>query len=43
MSEWIQSASGRLADFTIGTAIVVVHVFMASRGMARKQLEAARR
>lgn len=42
MSEWIQSASGRLADFTIGTAIVVVHVFMASRG-TRKQLEAARR
>lgn len=28
---WIQNATGRLADFTIGTAIVVVHVLMASR------------
>lgn len=28
---WINSATGRLADFTIGTAIVVVHVLIAAR------------
>jgi hypothetical protein len=35
MSDWIQSATGRLADFTIGTAIVVVHVFIADRARRR--------
>ncbi|HUQ05019.1 MAG TPA: hypothetical protein VM261_21095 [Kofleriaceae bacterium] len=31
MSEWIGAVSGRVADFTIGTAIVVVHVMLANR------------
>lgn len=35
MSEWIERATGRLADFTIGTAIVVVHVVLASRATRR--------
>ena len=39
MSDWIQSATGRLADFTIGTAIVVVHLLMADRAR-RKALSA---
>ncbi len=35
MSDWIDKATGRLADFTIGTAIVVVHVLLASRATRR--------
>lgn len=31
MSEWIGAVSGRVADFTIGTAIVVVHLVLANR------------
>lgn len=31
MSEWFGAVSGRVADFTIGTAIVVVHVMLANR------------
>ncbi len=35
MTDWIQVATGRLADFTIGTAIVMVHVLMADRARRR--------
>lgn len=35
MSDLIQSVTGRVADFTIGTAIVVVHVLMADRQRRR--------
>lgn len=31
MSDWIGSVTGRVADFTIGTAIVVVHLMLANR------------
>ncbi len=30
-SDWMGTVSGRLADFTIGTVIVVVHVLLANR------------
>ncbi|MBE7450197.1 MAG: hypothetical protein HS111_15255 [Kofleriaceae bacterium] len=35
MRAWIQMASGRLADFTIGTVIVMVHVALADRERRR--------
>ena len=35
MSDWIGAVSGRVADFTIGTAIVVVHVMLANRRSRR--------
>jgi hypothetical protein len=31
MRDWIGEVSGRVADFTIGTAIVVVHLMLANR------------
>jgi hypothetical protein len=37
MSDWIGAVSGRVADFTIGTAIVVVHVMLANRNSRQRR------
>jgi hypothetical protein len=37
MGNLIGAVTGRLADFTIGTAIVVVHVMIANRGATARR------
>jgi len=43
MIRWLQTATERVADFTIGTAIVMVHVALADRQRRRRALPASTR